>query len=125
MLAVLRRARELSAELLHARVEEIALMVNTSYGINLAARSLPLRSGDVVLTYDGEFPANIYPWMALASRGITLERIPLRNGLPDEERLLESLDRADVRVVAVSWVQFATGYRTDLARLGRARGPGT
>jgi selenocysteine lyase/cysteine desulfurase len=118
--AVLRRARELSAGLLHARVEEIALMVNTSYGINLAARSLPLSPGDVVLTYDGEFPANIYPWMALASRGITLERIPLRDRLPDEERLLESLDRPGVRVVAVSWVQFATGYRTDLARLGRA-----
>jgi selenocysteine lyase/cysteine desulfurase len=117
---VLRRGRELGAALLNARVEEIALMVNTSYGINLAARALPLQAGDVVLTYDGEFPANVYPWMALASRGIALERIPLRAGLPDEERLLASLDRADIRVVAVSWVQFASGYRTDLARLGRA-----
>ena len=117
---VLRHARQLCAALLNARVEEIALMVNTSYGINLAARALPLQAGNVVLTYDGEFPANVYPWMALASRGITLERIPLRAGLPDEERLLASLDRPDVRIVAVSWVQFASGYRTDLARLGRA-----
>jgi cysteine desulfurase / selenocysteine lyase len=118
--AVLRRARELCAGLLQSRVEEIALMVNTTYGINLAARALPLERGDVVLTYDGEFPANIYPWMALEPLGIALERLPLRAGLPDEERLLESLDRPEVRVVAVSWVQFASGYRTDLVRLGRA-----
>jgi selenocysteine lyase/cysteine desulfurase len=116
----LHRARSLIAALIHASPGEIALMVNTSYGINLAARSLPLRAGDVVLTYDGEFPANIYPWMALAPTGVRLERIPLRDGLPDEERLLAELDRPDVRVVAVSWVQFASGYRTDLARLGRA-----
>lgn len=118
--AILREGRELCARLLNASADEIALMVNTSYGINLAARALPLRRGEVVLTYDGEFPANIYPWMALATGGVTLERIPLRNGLPDEERLLAELDRPDVRVVAVSWVQFASGYRTDLARLGRA-----
>jgi selenocysteine lyase/cysteine desulfurase len=118
--AVVRRARELCAALIHARVEEIALMVNTTYGINLAARSLPLGPGDVVLTYDGEFPANIYPWMALAGRGATLERIPLAGQLPDEERLLAALDRPEVRCVAVSWVQFSSGYRTDLARLGRA-----
>jgi cysteine desulfurase/selenocysteine lyase len=118
--AVVRRARELCAALIHARVEAIALMTNTTYGINLAARSLPLRPGEVVLTYDGEFPANIYPWMALERRGLTLERIPLAGDLPDEERLLASLDRPEVRVVAVSWVQFSSGYRTDLARLGRA-----
>ena len=118
--AILRRGRELCATLLNASADEIALMVNTSYGINLAARALPLRRGEVVLTYDGEFPANIYPWMALAPGGVALERIPLRDGLPDEERLLAELDRPEVRVVAVSWVQFASGYRTDLARLGRA-----
>jgi selenocysteine lyase/cysteine desulfurase len=117
---ILCRARELCAGLLRAGPDEIALMVNTTYGINLAARALPLRAGDTVLTYDGEFPANIYPWLALEPEGIRLERIPLRAGLPDEERLLAALDRSDVRCVAVSWVQFATGYRTDLVRLGRA-----
>jgi selenocysteine lyase/cysteine desulfurase len=118
--AIVRRSRELCARLINADVKEIALMVNTTYGINVAARSLPLERGDVVLTYDGEFPANIYPWMALEKRGVTLERIPLVNGLPDERRLLDSLDRPKVRAVAISWVQFSSGYRTDLARLGRA-----
>jgi len=118
--AVLRRARELAAQLINAGPDEIACMSNTTYGLNIAARSLPLKTGDVVLTFDREFPANIYPWMALAKRGITLERIPARNGLPDEDALLAAIGRPNVRAVAIGWVNFATGYKADLARIGRA-----
>jgi len=57
----LERSRELIARLIGARVSEIGLATNTSFGINLAAFSLPLSPGDVVLTPDLEFPANIYP----------------------------------------------------------------
>lgn len=119
--ALLTRARALAAQLVHASPNEIACMVNTTYGINVAVRSLPLQKGDIVLTYDREFPANVYPWMALERDGIHLERLPVcENGLPDEAALLAALDRPRVRVVALSWVQFATGFRTDLAALGRA-----
>ncbi|MBC7788958.1 MAG: aminotransferase class V-fold PLP-dependent enzyme [Anaerolineae bacterium] len=114
------RSRALLAGLIGASPDEIALMVNTTYGINVAARALPLGEGDTVLTFDREFPANIYPWMALAPLGVTLERIPCRDGLADEEALLLALDRPDVRAVTVSWVSFATGYRVDLGRIGRA-----
>ena len=116
----LRRSRELIARLIGARPGEVALMVNTSYGINLAARALPLAAGDIVLTNDREFPANVYPWMALASKGVILERIPCIDGLPDEEALLRAIERPGVKVVTTSWVQFATGYRVDLARIGAA-----
>ena len=116
----LRRSRELVARLIGARVQDIALMVNTSYGLNLAARALPLEAGDVVLTNDREFPANVYPWMALERRGVVLERIPCVDGLPDEEALLRAIDRPGVKVLTTSWVAFATGYRVDLARLGAA-----
>ena len=116
----LRRSRELFARLINARADDIALMVNTSYGINLAARALPLSAGDVVLTNDREFPANMYPWMALEKRGIVVERIPCVDGLPDEPALLRAIDRPGVRVVTTSWVAFASGYRVDLARLGSA-----
>jgi selenocysteine lyase/cysteine desulfurase len=119
LFATLARARELAARLIGAEAGEVALMANTSYGVNLAARALPLAAGDVVLTFDGEFPANVYPWMALAERGVRLELVPSADGLPDEEALIRALDRREVRAVAVSWVQFATGYRADLARLGR------
>ncbi len=122
---VVRESRRLAAALIGAAPAEIALMVNTSYGINLAARALPLRAGDVVITHDREFPANIYPWMALRSEGVRFERVPCRDGLPDEEALLRAIERPEVRAVTVSWVSFATGYRADLAAIGaacRARG---
>ncbi len=113
------RGRELVARLVGGRASEVALMVNTGYGINLAASALPLRRGDVVLTFDREFPANIYPWMARERDGVRLERIPCVDGLPDEARLLEEIGRAEVRAVSVSWVQFHNGWVADLARIGR------
>jgi selenocysteine lyase/cysteine desulfurase len=115
------RARALCAQLIGASAAEIALMVNTSYGINLAARALPLQRGDVVLTHAAEFPANVYPWMALArSSGVELRQLPTVDRLPDEEALIRALDGPRVRAVAVSWVSFATGHKIDLARLGAA-----
>ena len=122
------RSRELCARLVGAEARQIALMVNTTYGINLAARSLPLAAGDVVLTFDREFPANVYPWMALArAKGVELRLVPCRpDRTPDEDALLAMLDAEPrVRVVTLSWVSFATGYRVDLERIGaacRARG---
>ncbi|MFN2565865.1 MAG: aminotransferase class V-fold PLP-dependent enzyme [Gemmatimonadaceae bacterium] len=117
----LARSRELIARLIGASPDSIALAVNTSFGINLAAFALPLRPGEVVLASGLEFPANVYPWMALAQRrGVTYRPLPTRDGLVDEEALFHALDRAPVRVVAISWVGFATGYRVDLAAIGRA-----
>lgn len=122
----LARSRALAAQLIHAAPEEIALAVNTSYGINVAAAALPLGPGDVVVVPDGEFPANMYPWLELAPRrGATVRVIPLRDGWCDEEKLMAAVDDPAVKVVAVSWVGFATGYRVDLPALGakcRARG---
>jgi cysteine desulfurase/selenocysteine lyase len=118
---VMDRARDLAARLIGATAHEIALTTNTSHGINIAARCLPLRDGDIVLSSDREFPANVYPWMALAREGITYERIPCTStGLPDEEAILRALDRPRVRVLTLSWVSFATGFTCDLERMGRA-----
>lgn len=114
------RARGLVARLLHASVEEVALTFNTSYGLNLAARGLPLGQGDVILASEREFPANVYPWLRLAERGVRLELVPVTaEGWPDEARLLERMADPRVRVLAVSLVQFSNGYRVDLARLSR------
>lgn len=112
-------SRKQFASLIGADAGEIALMPNTTYGLNLAARALPLRPG-VILTFDGEFPSCVYPFQAMGSRGITLELIPRKDGLPDEDTLVAAIERPDVVAVVVSWVQFATGYVADLARIGAA-----
>jgi cysteine desulfurase / selenocysteine lyase len=119
--ATLARGRELIARLIGAEVGEIGLAVNTSYGINLAAFSLPLGAGDVVLTPDREFPANVYPWMELARRrGVIYRRIPTCDGAVDEVALRRELEDPAVRAVSVSWVGFASGYTVDLEAIGRA-----
>jgi len=87
--AMLDHSRALVGELIGADPEEIALSVNTGFGLSLAARALPLRPGEIVLGSDREFPANVYPWMRLRESGITFERIPTTEaGWPDEARLL-------------------------------------
>ena len=117
----LEKARAACARLINGDAREIALMVNTSYGLNLAARALPFEQGDVVITSDREYPSNIYPWMELeVARGVKLVRVPCDGVLPDEAAILAALDQPRVRAVVLSWVSFATGYRIDVARIGRA-----
>ena len=109
------------AQLINADPSEIALATNTGFGLHLAAGALPLQPGDTVLLSDKEFPANVYPWLLLKSKGITVEMARCRaEGWPDEEHLLERLRDPKVRVLAVSFVQFSNGYRADLKRLGAA-----
>lgn len=113
-------ARRQFAALVGADADEIALMPNTTYGLNLAARALPLRPG-VILAFDGEFPSCVYPFQALGSRGVELELVPRVNGLPDEDTLVQAIEqRDDVVAVVVSWTQFASGFLADLERIGRA-----
>ena len=121
IIATMAESRRLVAELLGATPEEIALSINTGYGLSLAARALPLRSGDIVLASDKEFPANVYPWMLLKDIGVMLELAPTTpEGWPDEDYLLERLADPRVRVLAVSLVQFSNGYTVDLGRLSAA-----
>jgi len=124
--AVLDDARARITALIGAEPGSVALSVNTGAGINLAAWGLPLGRGDVVVIPDLEFPANVYPWMAASrARGFTLHTVPARDGLLDEEALLAAIDGEGVRVAALSWVGFATGFVADLDRISaacRARG---
>lgn len=120
-------SRRLAAELVGAAAEEIALSINTGFGLSLAARALPLEHGDIVLASDREFPANVYPWMLLKDIGVTLELAPTTpEGWPDEGYLLDRIKDPRVRVLTVSLVQFSNGYTVDLARLSAAtRASGT
>ena len=117
----LARGRELIASMIGASTAEIALTVNTTFGLNLAASSLPLQRGDVVLAPDLEFPANVYPWMHLErERGVIYRRVGARDGVLDEEELLAQLDDPAVKLLALSWTGFATGYTVDLEAIGAA-----
>src|SRR3954447_20976831 len=121
LMATLTESRRHLAGLIGATPEEIALTVNTSFGLGVVARALPLRPGDVVLVSDREFPANVYPWLRLRETGIEVELVPTTAaGWPDEARILRRLEDPRVRALAVSLVQFSNGYRVDLAALSAA-----
>jgi cysteine desulfurase/selenocysteine lyase len=108
------------ARLLNADPSEIALATNTSFGLGLAARALPLSPGDIIVASEREFPSNVYPWMRLEDRGVRLELVPVTaEGWPDEARLLERIEDPRVRILAVSLTQFSNGYTVDLDRLSR------
>ena len=118
---ILARCRALVAELINADADDIALTTNTGAGINLAAWGLPLGAGDEVVVPDGEFPANMYPWLGAAqARGYSVHIVPLRGGVLDEDALLTALERPNVRVLSVSWSGFSSGAVAHLDRLGAA-----
>ena len=99
LLGTMAESRRLVAQLVGALPEEIALSINTGFGLSLAARALPLKAGDIVVASDREFPANVYPWMLLKDSGVTLELAPTTaEGWPDESYLLERITDARVRV---------------------------
>lgn len=113
------RLRAAIARLIGADAEEIGFVQNTSLGLNIAARSLPLEPGDNVIFCDMEFPSNVYPWMLLEQqRGVEARCIPHDGGGLTLEALEAHADDR-TRAVTVSSVEFLTGFRTDLEAIGR------
>ncbi len=111
--------RATAARLLGAATDEIALVPNTTVGLNLVAEGLDWRPGDNVVTLADEFPSNVYPWMNLESRGVQTRRVPTEpSGRVDLDRLASECDNR-TRVLAISWVGYATGYRHDLERVAQ------
>jgi cysteine desulfurase / selenocysteine lyase len=118
--AVKERARRLAAEMIGARPEQLAFMRNTSDGLSTVANGLNWRPGENVVTFRGEFPSNIYPWLRLREAfGVEVRMCEERSGRIDFDELTNLIDDK-TRVVAISQVQYASGFRADLERLGRA-----
>jgi cysteine desulfurase/selenocysteine lyase len=121
--AELEHLRRRAADLLHADIAEIALTHNTTEGINLVAEGFPWQPGDNVVMFDDEFPANVYPWLNLAARGVEVRRVP-GGDHPNLDDLAKACDD-HTRIVTVSWVGFSSGWRHDLdelAQLAHGRG---
>ena len=118
--AVKERARKRAAELIGARPDQIAFMRNTSDGLSTIANGLGWRAGDNLVTFQYEFPSNIYPWLRIRDvLGVEVRMCEERNGRVDLDELTRLIDKR-TRLVAISQVQYASGFRVDLERIGRA-----
>ena len=107
------------AELLSVGPESIAFTKNTTTGLGLVAAGLDWDAGDNIVSVDREFPSNIYPWMGLKRKGVELRLYRPEQGRIDVKALARLCDRR-TRVLAISAVQFWSGFRTDLADMGMA-----
>jgi len=105
--------RRSAARLVNGAPEEIAIVKNTSEGIATVAMGIDWRAGDKIVCFEDEFPANQYPWRRLESKGVHIQWL----------RASDPLDRIDAaasgaRLLAISFVQFLSGYRADVVRIG-------
>lgn len=118
-LATERRLRQRLARMINAPSSgDIALVKNTSEALSLVAFGLDWQVGDQVVISDEEFPSNRIVWQALADQGVQVIQVSLAGDEP-ETALLAACTK-HTRLLAVSAVQFASGLRLDLARLGQA-----
>ncbi|MDQ6787331.1 MAG: aminotransferase class V-fold PLP-dependent enzyme [Acidobacteriota bacterium] len=112
------RAREIAAKMLNAKAEQIAFMRNTSDGLASVANGLKWKKGDNIVSFAKEFPANFYAWRRIRDNfGVELRLCPERSGRIDLDEFLSLID-SNTKIVAVSAVQFASGFRADLERIG-------
>jgi selenocysteine lyase/cysteine desulfurase len=110
--------RKKSTLLIGAELEEIAFVKNTSHGISIVAEGLDWAEGDNLIVYEKDFPSNIYPWLNLQRKGVEVRFVPSQG-----ERILiediEGLIDSRTKLLTVSSVQFSSGFRIDLKRVGQ------
>jgi selenocysteine lyase/cysteine desulfurase len=110
--------RRLAGRLIGADPLDIAFVKNTSEGIGIVAEGYPWQPGDNVVTAAEEYPANLYPWMNLADRGVEVRRVASRGCRIEIDDLRAAMDNR-TRLVTLSMVEFASGFRSDLDAIGR------
>ncbi len=114
----IQRTREVCANLIGAGRDEIALLGPTSLGLSLFANGLAWKDGDELVCYGDDYPANVYPWTALASRGVRVRFVqPDRPGRITVDAVQRELtDRT--RLVALASCHYLTGWRIDVDAIG-------
>src|SRR6478736_3227979 len=110
--------RALGAKLLGCDADEVALVGPTSLALSFFASGLKFRKGDNILIYHDDYPSNVYPWMALAEKGVEVRLINTRGlGLIRPRDVTGQVDE-NTRLVALASCHFISGYRLDLNEIG-------
>lgn len=116
--------RDVAARLINATRQEVAFVKNTSEGISIVANGIDWQWGDHIVTTAIEYPANIYPWMEVVrTRGCKLVMIPEETDAHGQrcvpvEKILDAASHKKTKLVTLSHVEYASGQRHDLAKIG-------
>ncbi|MFZ0452471.1 MAG: aminotransferase class V-fold PLP-dependent enzyme [Ignavibacteriaceae bacterium] len=116
-LALSEETKEYLAELINCEPSRIAFVDNTSNGINILAQGLNLKKGDRILLNVIEFPANVYPFLNLKKNGIEIDFVKSHDGIVSADDIINSV-RVNTKLISISFVQFLSGYKVDLEKIG-------
>jgi len=116
---VISETRALAAGVINARPEEIAFVGSTSMGLAMVAAGLPWERGDQVVCYRDDYPANVYPWMDLARRGVDVKFVEPRQFGNITVVDLERVVTRKTRLVSLASVHFQSGWRLEVNRIGK------
>jgi cysteine desulfurase/selenocysteine lyase len=111
--------RKLAARLLNCQPEEIAFVGPTSLALSFVAAGLDFRRGDNILIYHDDYPSNVYPWMALAERGVEVRLLNARGlGVIRPMDVMGQVDES-TRLVALASCHFISGFRIEFEAIGK------
>jgi len=116
---LLRETRQLAADLIGAKIKEIALVGPTSLGLSFIAQGLDWQPGDNIIINADDYPSNVYPWMALEEKGVKLKYLkPQEPGRIEPEDVFELID-SQTRMAALASCNYVSGYRINIDAIGR------
>lgn len=116
-LKVVEETKSILAELINCNVDRTAFVDNTSNGLNIIAQSINWEKGDRILLNDIEFPANVYPFLNLKRFGVEVDFVQSENGIVTADQIIDAI-KPETKLVSVSFVQFLSGYKVDLEKIG-------
>ena len=112
-------ARKVGAQLLKCDADEVSLVGPTSLALSYVAAGLNFRKGDNVLIYHDDYPSNVYPWMALAERGVKVRLLNTR--VLGQIRSVDVMGQVDedTKLVALASSHFISGHRLEFDKIGK------
>jgi selenocysteine lyase/cysteine desulfurase len=110
-------AKQRIAKLLNADLDRVGWTSNVAHGMSIVAQGLNWDSGDRIILNDIEFPSNVYPFMNLQSRGVEIDFVDAKSGKVEIDKI-EKLITSRTKLISVSLVQFLSGFRSDVEKIG-------
>ena len=116
--AVADETKSMIGEMINCTGDRIAFLDNTTNGLIWLASGIDWKPGDRIILNDVEFPANVYPFLQLKEKGVEIDFIKSTNGIVTSEEIIAAIKPA-TKLISVSFVQFLSGYRIDLEKIGK------
>ena len=116
--AVADETKTMIGEMINCSEERIAFLDNTTNGIIWLAQGIDWKAGDRIILNDVEFPANVYPFLQLKEKGVEIDFIKSTNGIVTAEEIINAI-HPQTKLISISFVQFLSGYRIDLEKIGK------